>query len=438
MKKITMIFCILFFSAIFLTVSCEEQSNAEASTIDTPVEPATTADTSKPDEVKATKIEIKQPAETEEKIEPAVSEQQIIIEQKAVETVPDTPPADNIISEILKEIADPCKAVIVTVNGQDITKDQLDALVLPNIQERIRVGQAPSEMILDSLKSRALDFLIGETVKTQEYEKHNITVSDEEIIAEINRVIGNMDPPTTVEDFNESLKMQGMSILDIKPMVAQDKKAEKLVKIKYPGSLDVNDTDAKTIYDQNIMSFQKPEQVRASHILIILDANLPADQSKVVAKQKIDTLLKQIKEEDADFAKLAKENSVDVLSAIKGGDLGFFDQRKMTPPFSQAAFAMQPGEISDVVETSYGYHIIKVTDRKAAYTEPFENVKEKIKDVLKRNKIQPLAQEILTSLKKNAEIVYPPDSDIRAYQGVSSTIREPQQSYKMDMGSTPK
>lgn len=431
MKKIAMIFCILFLSVILLTISCEEQNNTEPSAVYTPTEPVITAQASELEEVKTIEVEIEQPAQAEKDIEtPAVKQQAAEVVEEVVEA------ADTAAEAVEQKITDPSMAVIAIVNGQNITKGQIDELVLPNVQERTEAGQAPSEIFVDNLYSRALDFLIGETAKTQIYEKYNITVSDEEIIAEIKRVISKMDPPMTIEDFNETLyKVQKMTINDLKPVVGQEKKSEKLVKIMNPGNLDANDMDARTIYNQNIRNFQKPDQVRASHILIAFDMNLPADQAKTLAKQKADGLLKQIKEENADFAKLAKENSADLLSAKEGGDLGFFAKQTMAPAFANAAFAMQPGEISDVIETQYGYHIIKVTDKEAAHTKAFESVKEGLKEQLTKRKIALLAKEIMDSVKINAEVVYPPDSTIRAYQNVSSQIRKPQN--MMQMGSTP-
>jgi peptidyl-prolyl cis-trans isomerase C len=105
----------------------------------------------------------------------------------------------------------------------------------------------------------------------------------------------------------------------------------------------------------------------------------------------------------ADFAELAKKHSADG-SAQQGGDLNFFTRGQMVPPFDQAAFSMKPGEISDIVTTQFGYHIIKVTDRRAASTVPFEQVSARIKEFLAEQQKQKKADDFIQSLKQKAKI----------------------------------
>ena len=107
------------------------------------------------------------------------------------------------------------------------------------------------------------------------------------------------------------------------------------------------------------------------------------------------------------FAKLAKDNSDDTTSAVKGGDLGFFAAKEMVPEFSKAAFSMKPNTISDKpVKTQYGYHIIMVTDRAAAGQDSFDKVKNNIKGYLENQKQIEAIDKLTESLKKNAKIVY--------------------------------
>jgi peptidyl-prolyl cis-trans isomerase C len=122
------------------------------------------------------------------------------------------------------------------------------------------------------------------------------------------------------------------------------------------------------------------------------------------AKEKAENLLEQIKA-GADFAQLAKENS-DGPSAPKGGDIGFGRRQSWVAPFSDAAFALQTGQVSDIVKTQYGYHIIKVTDRKESSEIPFDNVKEDIMHTLQNQKETELGSRCVELLRKNADIVY--------------------------------
>lgn len=168
------------------------------------------------------------------------------------------------------------------------------------------------------------------------------------------------------------------------------------VEKKVSAKIKVTDQDVRRFYDVNQVKFRKDVQLRASHILCGVGANASADE-KQKARKKAADLLKKVKG-GADFAKLAKENS-SCPSKTQGGDLGFFGRGDMVPPFEQAAYALKPGQVSDVVESKYGYHIIKLTDTKKAETIKFEDVKERIRDLLTTQKKQEALAEELTRLK---------------------------------------
>ena len=126
--------------------------------------------------------------------------------------------------------------------------------------------------------------------------------------------------------------------------------------------IDVTENDANNYYSGNPKEFETPEQVKASHILIASDTSdtsVDPNDAKAKALAKAEQLLAQLKD-GADFAELAKANST-CPSASKGGDLGFFSKGDMVAPFEEAAFALEPGQLSDIVETKFGYHIIKRT-----------------------------------------------------------------------------
>lgn len=141
---------------------------------------------------------------------------------------------------------------------------------------------------------------------------------------------------------------------------------------------DVSDTAAKKFYDEHKEAFTQPEAVRASHILIGLDKNATAEQDKA-AREKAEKLIDQIKKGTITFEEAAAKNST-CPSKAQGGDLSFFTKGQMVAPFEQAAFGMKKGELSDKpVKTEFGYHIIKVTDRREAVQRPFDEVKADIK-----------------------------------------------------------
>jgi len=155
--------------------------------------------------------------------------------------------------------------------------------------------------------------------------------------------------------------------------------------------------DVQQAYNTNIEQYSQPEQVRASHILLKTEGK---DDGAV--KAKAEDLLKKAKA-GADFAELAKANSEDEGSAKNGGDLDFFGRGRMVPEFDQVAFTLQPGQISDLVKTQYGYHIIKVTDKKAASTRSIDEVRQQLTDQLSYERAQTQANEIAAQVEREVK-----------------------------------
>jgi peptidyl-prolyl cis-trans isomerase C len=175
----------------------------------------------------------------------------------------------------------------------------------------------------------------------------------------------------------------------------------KLVEAEGKTAVLVGEPDAKAFYEKNPDQFKEPEMVRASHIL----ARFPegADPSaKKKARAKIDDVLGQVRR-GGDFAALARQHSEDG-SAQAGGDLNFFGPGQMVPAFEKTAFALQVGQVSDVVETQFGYHIIKVTDRKPGRTVPFDEVKERIAGHLRQQRQQEKANALIEQLRAKAKV----------------------------------
>ena len=175
--------------------------------------------------------------------------------------------------------------------------------------------------------------------------------------------------------------------------------------------------DIEQAYNNNIEQYTTPEQVRASHILLKTEG-----KDDATVKAKAEELLKQAKG-GADFAELAKANSEDEASAKNGGDLDYFGRGRMVPEFDQVAFALQPGQISDLVKTQYGYHIIKVTDKKSATTRPLAEVRQQLNDQLAYERAQTQAADLAAKLEK--QISKPADLDKVAQRRTASRSRSP-------------
>ena len=147
--------------------------------------------------------------------------------------------------------------------------------------------------------------------------------------------------------------------------------------INFESKVKIADQELENYYEFNLDQYRQDEQVKARHILFMLDPNAPPEKVAEV-RAKAESVLAKAREPEADFAKLAEEFS-EGPSAPRGGDLGWFGKAQMVGPFSEAAFALKKGEISDLVRTDFGLHIIKVEDKKPAQTRVFEDVKEEIR-----------------------------------------------------------
>lgn len=338
---------------------------------------------------------------------------------------------------------------IITVNDQKITQGQFDTMFNQQASGGmfkamgIDVKSDKNAFIYMLLKERVVNELIVKTLLDQEIAKRGIKVTDKDVDEAIKQIIDKLG---SKERLDEVLKQNGISSSQFKKDLKEEVKMKKLA--EQLGSTEVSDAEAKKFYNENIDKFKLPERVRASHILISVnpeeiteiiksdEKNKSLDEKSIKAKveeeiqakeAKIKAILAEVKKDPTQFAKLAKENSDDTTTAVKGGDLGFFSDKEMVPEFSKAAFSMKPNTVSEKpVRTQYGYHIIMVTDRAAAATEPFEKVKEDIKGYLVNQKQVELVDNLVESLKKNADIKfvnadYDPDN-IR--KGVQKTIQE--------------
>jgi peptidyl-prolyl cis-trans isomerase C len=319
--------------------------------------------------------------------------------EKKVETIKEAA-APAITPSVAKPVESTDTAV--TVNGIVITEGEVDARLKPSLSKIAgRMDPNMVEQYKKRLHNQALEGMILERLLDAQVKKAGIIVTDEDVNNRIGEVTSQQG--MTIDGLKSMLEAQGQSFDDFKQQMKKGLSFEKLVD-KQAGPVEINDTEAREYYEENEEDFNTPEQVRASHILIKVAPTATVEE-KAAAKEKIESLLKKVKE-GGDFATLAKENS-DCPSKAKGGDLGFFERGSMVKEFEDTAFAMQPGQVSDVVETQFGYHIIKVTDRKAAGVTTFEKAKPEIVKTLEQMKKGQAFKEYIGKLKAEAKIVYP-------------------------------
>jgi peptidyl-prolyl cis-trans isomerase D len=154
----------------------------------------------------------------------------------------------------------------------------------------------------------------------------------------------------------------------------------------------ITDKEVEEYYLFNEQKYYKEPQVKASHILIKFAANAKPEE-KEAAKEKIENIRSQILAGE-DFSKLAKEHSEDEANKKKGGDLGFFSKGRMMPAFEETAFQLKPGGISEPVETPYGFHLIKVTEKKEGGLPPFDEIKDKVRKEMAQDKTSEMAEDM--------------------------------------------
>jgi peptidyl-prolyl cis-trans isomerase C len=284
--------------------------------------------------------------------------------------------------------------VLARVNGQPVLKSDFDRIVR-NME--VGAGRPVPPERRDEIFRNLLDQLITYTVMTQEASAKNVTVTDAEIDDRIRQMRGN----SSDAEFKKALDARKMSHEQLRTDARVQLTIEKLMESQVASTATATDADARDFYAKNPDKFKQGETVRASHILLKVEAKAP-EAARKQARTRIEALLKRARSGE-DFAALAKQHSNDG-SAAQGGDLGYFDRGTMVPPFTQAAFSLKPGEISDVVTTDFGYHIIKLIDRKAATTVPYEQVSAQIIEFLSRQKKQERAAQVVDEARKRAKI----------------------------------
>lgn len=160
---------------------------------------------------------------------------------------------------------------------------------------------------------------------------------------------------------------------------------------------DTSDETLKAYYDSHLDEFKTAESVRVRHILIKVE-EAASESAKKPARDRAEEILQKVRAGE-DFAKLAKEYSQDPVSKAKGGDLGFIQKGRMVPEFEKVAFSLKPGEVSDIVETVSGFHIIKGEQKKEPVQEPFDKVREAVKEKVRRASVDKFAQQAIKDAK---------------------------------------
>jgi parvulin-like peptidyl-prolyl isomerase len=271
------------------------------------------------------------------------------------------------------------QALATVLAGQGIPADQL-----PAAQKAEGYKMLLNELVLEKLVSSRASA---------------VEVKDEQVDARLEQIKSRFPSP---EAFEEQLKKAGQTVAKLREDVTASIRQQEWVESQVKDAPKATDKEAEEFFEKNPQQFEKPEQVRASHILVSVQKD--AEEAVVTEKKKAaEAILTRVKGGEA-FEKLAAELSEDPSAKQNSGDLNFFTKEQMVPEFSQAAFGMKKGDLSEPVRSQFGYHIIQVTDRKDAEKMTLEAVKPQLLVFLNRQKHDQEVQKLLQGIREKADV----------------------------------
>jgi peptidyl-prolyl cis-trans isomerase C len=283
--------------------------------------------------------------------------------------------------------------VVARVNGEEVKKS--DLLMRAKAIRARTPGVAESQQFYREL----LNQMVGAKLLVSESQTQGLGASDAEVDAQFTALKGRFPDEAS---FTQALGAEGLNAETLKRDMKQNLTIQKLVEKEIAGQISITEEAQRKFYQENLDRLQQPERVRVSHILVQVGEGDSAE-AKADKRKKADSLLVRIKTGE-DFAKLAGESSDDPGSKSKGGELPWVSAGDTVPAFEKAAFALEPGGLSEVVESDYGFHIIKLHEKKAASTVPFETVKGEITQFLTQREIQERLEQRVEQLRATAKV----------------------------------
>jgi len=292
----------------------------------------------------------------------------------------------------------PADDKVALVNGTAISRAQFNQGVSRMSKPQPGQEQPEAKDQLKQVQAQALDALIRNLLLYQASQKAGVKIEDKAIDEQIGALKQRFP---SEEEFNQALAQVPATVETLRQQIREQMAIRQYIDKEFADKAIVSETEAKAYYDEHPEYFKAPAQVKASHILAKVEEQNNADQ-KAAALDKIKKAQKRLEGGD-DFATVAKEMS-DCPSSSKGGELGYFSRGQMAKPFEDAAFAMKPGETSGIVETQFGYHLIRVEEQKPEGKVELAQAQPKIEQYLKRQKLMELVNKQVSELEKTAKI----------------------------------
>lgn len=307
----------------------------------------------------------------------------------------------SVCSAIALSAAEPAvtNAVVARVNGQVISREELDTAMKGVMTQFAQSGRSVPPAKMEEFERQVLEDMVSRELVLEEGRGRNFTNIDAQVQTELKRVSEQLGGD---EELTKALAETGVSREQYTTRVRDNLIVQETMRHVVEKDTKVTPEEVREAYDKNPEQFKQPPAIRASHILILVPPTA-TEVEKAAKRAQIEALLHRAKKGE-DFTVLAKQFSEDPGSKDQGGDLGFFPRGRMMPEFEIAAFSLKTNQVSDIVTTSYGHHIIKLTDQHPAKQLSFDEVKDDLENFIKSNKANAVARKHITDLRSAAKV----------------------------------
>lgn len=289
-------------------------------------------------------------------------------------------------------------AIVAKIDGREVTRDEL-LQASQAVQMRLAQQGRPVTPTVGFYR-QVLDEVIGLVLLQKDAKASGVTATDQEVQQQISARKSAFPDEAA---YKKALAEAGLTEEKFRQQASDQIAVQKYLQNRFAQAGNVTDQATREFYDKNKAKIQAPERVRVRHILVRFDPKgSPADKEK--AREKAANILKRAQDGE-DFAKLAAEYSEDPGSKAQGGDLGWVTQGQTVPTFEQAAFALKkPNDLSPVVESQFGFHIIQMQEHQDAGTLPYEQVKGRIGELLQQQQAQQQLAARVRELRSKAKV----------------------------------
>ncbi len=286
---------------------------------------------------------------------------------------------------------------VAVVEGSPIKKSEIESRFAMMLSSR----GIPADQVPEEQRGKAYQMILNDLIVDKLLDKRaaDEKVTDEEVAATFDKFKQNFG---SEEEMAKQVIAHGQTLDEVKKDIRTSLRQQHWVEAQIKGKDEVTDKDADDFYQKNPQKFQKPEQVRASHILVSVPQD--AKPEVVTEKQKQAQAIADRVKKGEDFSKLAEQLSEDPSAKENKGDLSYFSKDQMVPEFANAAWAMKKDEISNPVRSQFGFHIIKVVDHKAPETVALADAKPQIMAELKQHKQQEEVDKLIHSIRDKADV----------------------------------